>query len=180
MPASIKSVSYSTRVCVSTDGSVVYCECKCKIGAGHMSDDQGNILCVYICSSITTLTMILFDYLAEDVCYELASMPTRRGLSETLAESVKILACVVFSWKIKSFDQKLVSYWWEKFYQHISGLELNEQKYEPSLWYIFIGTHSVSKDVTAVEKGFDRIIVSSEEDLVQGKISFVFKPDYAK
>ena len=97
IPASMKNASYSTRVCISTDGSVICCECKCKIGGADQSDDEANMLCVHICPSITKLTMILFDYLAEDVCYELASMLTTRGLPDALEDSVKILASVASS-----------------------------------------------------------------------------------
>ena len=38
VPASMKNVTYDTRLCITTDGQLVSCHCNCKIGSCEESD----------------------------------------------------------------------------------------------------------------------------------------------
>ena len=79
IPASMKQTIYNTKVCITCDGKLYCCQCDCKAGGGKeaydlMQDSERNMVCVHVCPAIMKLTMLLCDYLAEDICFEIAVM----------------------------------------------------------------------------------------------------------
>ena len=79
IPASMNKAVYTTKVCVTCDGQLYSCECDCKAGGGKsasdlVEDSEKNMVCVHVCPTIMKVTMLLCDYLAEDMCFELAAM----------------------------------------------------------------------------------------------------------
>ena len=107
VPASMKSEKYKTKVVMTTDSEIVSSDCECKVGGNHENIDESNMICIHIFSSIMKITMILLDYLAEDLCYELASIWKNVDLTneydtedlKKVTTAVCILASVAYSSK---------------------------------------------------------------------------------
>ena len=85
-----KGVLYKTRVCITLDGHLLCCKCTCKasgrkdvkcsrneVETTECGDDPTNMACAHISPAIMKFTLMLCDYLAQDLCYELGVKLTK-------------------------------------------------------------------------------------------------------
>ena len=104
---------------INTKGDVIAWNCNCKVGGLSYNENENemNMLCVHICPSIMKIVMVLFAYLAEDICYELRSMWSNVDLYDIyndneinkIEKSVRVLATVAFSNKGQIFKEEIAT-----------------------------------------------------------------------
>ena len=112
-PASINSKYYKTKITVSCESEVYYCDYTCKAGEDNEENEKNNmhnknILCVHVLSCFIKICLLLFNFLADDICFEIAALSRRSegfisfNINDItiIHESLVILASTAFTSKI--------------------------------------------------------------------------------
>ena len=90
-PASMKGQTYENKITVSYDGELFCCECTCKDGGRDNEEKDNNVeknkLCFHGLSNFMKLSIMLFDYLADDMCFELCALFKRKKINMTRDEN---------------------------------------------------------------------------------------------
>ena len=105
VPASMKALVYSTRCCIDENGVLLCCQCTCRVGTRRDNSpeatyDEHGFTCVHILAGgPIKLTIALMGSIANELCYELASMWGTRNIREvhqndiaSLDSSIKMIA----------------------------------------------------------------------------------------
>ena len=108
----MKCMCYRTKITASNDGELTCCECNYKVGGnkdvdnatsindeGNYKADSGhkdnecdeNMVCMHVLPNFMKLSILLFDFLADDVCFELASIWRRNNGNVTCSDEKNIL-----------------------------------------------------------------------------------------
>ena len=94
VPASLKDQMHRSKLIISFDGDLTCEDCKCKAGGkiedndtnSEGNEDVINMVCVHALPTLIKLSSLLYDYLADDTCFELSSL---------MRQHESVLACSV-------------------------------------------------------------------------------------
>ena len=71
--------TYVTKACITYDGHLHCHDCNCEAAGGKNNKVKWKkMVYVHTCPCIMKLSMILIDYLSDDLCYELSSKISKK------------------------------------------------------------------------------------------------------
>ena len=87
VPASHESQCYRSKIIISCDGESISIQCACKDGGKKDSenkeeeniDEEEIMVCVHMFPTLMKLSLLLYDYLADVICFELESLVRQHG-----------------------------------------------------------------------------------------------------
>ena len=77
----MKDLFYNVKICINFNGDLQCSECDCTaIGREKecQLDNNKHMICVHTCPAIIKITTLLYDFIAENLCYKLCSELTKK------------------------------------------------------------------------------------------------------